>query len=87
MTLHLPIGSLTTRLGWSRYRDANPVPTSPLADDITTAPSGPVFGIKRGQVLYTCLHQEFTPPIDNAHASTEFDSAINLREMNKGHKL
>ena len=27
-------------MGWSRYRDANPVPTSPLADDITTAPSG-----------------------------------------------
>ena len=25
--------------GWSRYRDTNPVPTSPLADDITTAPS------------------------------------------------
>ena len=24
----------------SRYRVANPVPTSPLADDITTAPSG-----------------------------------------------
>ena len=25
-------------LGWSRYRDANRVPTSPLADDIATAP-------------------------------------------------
>ena len=24
---------------WSRYQDANPVPTSPLADDIATAPS------------------------------------------------
>ena len=30
----------TYPLGWSRYQDANPVPTSPLADDITTAPSG-----------------------------------------------
>ena len=29
-------------MGWSRYRDVNPVPTSPLADDITTASSGPV---------------------------------------------
>ena len=24
------------------YRDANPVPTNPLADDISTAPSGTV---------------------------------------------
>ena len=38
MASHLPIGPLTTR-----YRYANPVLTSPLADDITTAPSGPVF--------------------------------------------
>ena len=29
-------------LGWSQYRDANPVPTSPLADDLATTPSGPV---------------------------------------------
>ena len=29
-------------MGWSRYRDVNPVPTSPLADDITTASSGSV---------------------------------------------
>ena len=27
----------------NRYRDANPVPTSPLADDLDTAPSGPVM--------------------------------------------
>ena len=39
VAIHLPIGS---SLGWSRYRDANPVSTSPLADNITTAPSGPV---------------------------------------------
>ena len=33
MALHLPIGSFKkTALGWSRYRDTNPVPTSPLAD-------------------------------------------------------
>ena len=36
VALHLPMGPLKTR-------DANPVPTSPLADDIPTAPSGPVF--------------------------------------------
>ena len=29
-------------LGWSLYRDGNPVPTSPLADDIATAPSRPI---------------------------------------------
>ena len=40
VAIHLPIGPL--KLAWSRYRDTNPVPTSPLADDITTAPSGPV---------------------------------------------
>ena len=33
----------------SRCRDANPVPTSPLADDLATAPSG-------GGVLCFCLH-------------------------------
>ena len=41
MALHLPIG-------WSRYRDANPEHTSPLADDIATAPSGPVQLSRRG---------------------------------------
>ena len=39
MAIHLPIGPLKS---WSLHRDANPVPTSPLADDVTTAPSGPV---------------------------------------------
>ena len=29
-------------LVWSRYRNANPVPTSPFSDDLSTAPSGPV---------------------------------------------
>ena len=29
-------------MGWSWYRDVNPVPTSPLADDIATVPSRPV---------------------------------------------
>ena len=28
---------------WSRYRAANPVPTSQLVDDIATVPSGPVM--------------------------------------------
>ena len=45
MALHLPIGRLKTALGWNPYRDANPVPTSPIADDIATVPSGPVSGI------------------------------------------
>ena len=36
MALHLPIGPLKPALDWSWYRDANPVPTSPLADDRAT---------------------------------------------------
>ena len=43
MALHIPTGPLKPSLGWSRYRDANPVPTSPLVDGIVTAPSGPVY--------------------------------------------
>ena len=53
MALHLPIGLLKPALGWSRYRDANPVPTSPLADDITTAPSVPVNRHVHAQQGYT----------------------------------
>ena len=45
VALHLLIGSLKTALGWSPYQDVNPVPTSPLADVITTAPSGPVNAV------------------------------------------
>ena len=40
MAIHLPIGSLKTRSGLEPLPRMNPVPTSPLADDITTAPSG-----------------------------------------------
>ena len=44
VALHLPIGSLKNpALGWSRYQDVNPVPTSTLADDVASAPSGPVW--------------------------------------------
>ena len=42
MALHLTTGHLKPRHGWSRYRDANPVHTSPLIDNIATTPSGPV---------------------------------------------
>ena len=43
--------------GLSQYRDANPIPSSSLADDITTAPSRPVRQIenrrrKEGNVLF-----------------------------------
>ena len=41
VALHLPIGRFNA-LGWSRYRDTNPIPTNPLADDLATAPSAPV---------------------------------------------
>ena len=52
MAIHLPIGSLKTTLGWSRYRDANPVPTSPLSDDITTAPSGRLIESMDSTLIY-----------------------------------
>ena len=42
MALHLLNGPLKAALVWSRYRDGNPVPASPLADDISIAPSEPV---------------------------------------------
>ena len=44
MALHLPIGPLVYALGWSRYRDANPVPTSLLADGLS---AGCLVTIKR----------------------------------------
>ena len=54
MAIHLPIGSLKPALGWSRYRDVNPVPTSLLADDNgSTVPSGPVFPIS-GMGSFIC---------------------------------
>ena len=37
VALHLLIGPLKHALDLSRYQDANPVPTSPFADDIATA--------------------------------------------------
>ena len=40
VALHLPIGCLKTRSGLEP--GANSVPTNPLADEITTAPSGRV---------------------------------------------
>ena len=47
MVLHLPTGPLKTRSGLELVRGyTNPVPTSPIADDIATAPSGPVIILK-----------------------------------------
>ena len=43
MAIHLPIGSVKTCSVLEPDTDANPVPTSPLANDITTVPSGPVI--------------------------------------------
>ena len=43
MALHLSIGALKPTVGWSRYRDANLVPTSPLADDIANTSSWRVY--------------------------------------------
>ena len=49
----MAIGPVKTRSGLSRYRDANAAPTSPLADDIATAPSGPVSILRHVVVIYT----------------------------------
>ena len=46
VAIHQPIGSLKTHSGLDQYRDANQVPTSPLADDVTTAPLGPVVSFQ-----------------------------------------
>ena len=42
------LGLQKPALGWSLYLDANPVPTSPLADNIATTLSGPV--------VCSCIH-------------------------------
>ena len=42
MALRLPIGSLKTRSVLEPVSRLDPIPTSPLADDIANAPSGPV---------------------------------------------
>ena len=44
MALHpYQLGLQKPDLSWSRYRYANPVPTSLLADNIATAPSRPAM--------------------------------------------
>ena len=48
VALHLPTGPL-------KARDTNPVPTSPLADGIATAPSGPAACILQVYISYTYL--------------------------------
>ena len=42
VVVHLSIGSYKAILGWSHYRDVNPVPTNALCDDSASEPSGPV---------------------------------------------
>ena len=41
----LPLSYVLLPMGWSRYRDTNPVHTSPLSDDITSGPLWPVYTI------------------------------------------
>ena len=42
MASHLPIGPLKTTRGSNQYRDANPVPTGPLANYLATVPFKPI---------------------------------------------
>ena len=53
LALHLPIGHLKTRFGLDRCRGANTVPISPLADDIGTAPLGPVINSRVQMTFYS----------------------------------
>ena len=52
MALYLPTGPLKTCSELSRYRDANPVPTSPLADDLTLHHRGQLIISKEQNVFY-----------------------------------
>ena len=53
MAIHLPFGSLKTRSGLEPVPRCEPSTYQPLADDITTAPSGPVFRLAANVLLYT----------------------------------
>ena len=57
-------------LGWIRYRDANPVSTSPLADDITTPPSGLVISLGFEQTyLYLTIEINYFNLLNHIHCS------------------
>ena len=53
MALHLPIGSLKTQSGLEPVPRCEP---SPLADDITTAPSGPMMNWYKAATLFKVLY-------------------------------
>ena len=64
MGLHLPIEPLKPALGWMRYRDANLVPTSPLADDI----SGALVSIRprlKLLVIFICADTGWKEPAED----------------------
>ena len=57
MVIHLPIGSLKTRSGLVPVPRCEPSTYQPITDDITTAPSGPVYtqcfvSFKFNELLY-----------------------------------
>ena len=63
VAFHLPIGPLKPAVGWSRYRDVNPIPISSLADDLATISSlvllaiGPIvfrFHFSQCGFVYVC---------------------------------
>ena len=62
MVMHLHIRPLKPALGWSRCRDANPVPTNLLADDLATAPSGPVVNPLPARPIYDRWLNHLTAP-------------------------
>ena len=55
MALHIPTGTLKSHSGFE------PVPTSPLADDIATAPSGSVLPLSLDNALNLILLPMTTP--------------------------
>ena len=61
----------------SVYGDVNPVPTSPLADDLVTALSGLVFGNTEGDRHY----------VRTAKLNPELTSCVNVTSPNSSAKF
>ena len=73
MALHLPSGPFKkTAVGMSQYRYANPIPTSPLADDTTTVV---------GYLACTFPYTVHSPPHSSTQSNTvtTADADLDLR--------
>ena len=85
MALHLPTHWTFKNPGWSRYRDANPVHTSPLADGIATSPSGPVHNRRRQGNISIYLTERERNVLFNDALNTFYLRLYGVRHMIKDH--